>query len=201
MMTSENGALVQFVRDAVQNNYKSSQAGRPVFDEFDFVRIQTPGDTRTSVYRKATDKDKERFPKAWNAYQQGLEAPEEGTPITQWPQVSAAQARELAHVHVRTVESLAALSDSSIQRMGPGYQQLRQQARHYLESAKNNANATAVARENEELREQIRLLKEQMEAMEAQKKADDDKDADDESDGEPTKRGPGRPRKNPDAAE
>lgn len=195
MMTSENGALVQFVRDAVQNNYKSSQAGRPVFDEFDFVRIQTPGDTRTSVYRKATDKDKERFPKAWNAYQQGLEAPEEGTPITQWPQVSAAQARELAHVHVRTVESLAALSDSSIQRMGPGYQQLRQQARHYLESAKNNANATAVARENEELREQIRLLKEQMEAMEAQKKADD------EGDGEPTKRGPGRPRKNPDAAE
>lgn len=201
MMTSENGALVQFVRDAVQNIYKSSQAGRPVFDEFDFVRIQTPGDTRTSVYRKATDKDKERFPKAWNAYQQGLEAPEEGTPITQWPQVSAAQARELTHVHVRTVESLAALSDSSIQRMGPGYQQLRQQARHYLESAKNNANATAVARENEELREQIRLLKEQMEAMKAQKKADDDKDADDESDGEPTKRGPGRPRKNTDAAE
>lgn len=198
MMTSENGALVQFVRDAVQNNYKSGQAGRPVYDEYDFVRIQTPGDTRTTVYRKATDQDKQRFPKAWGAYEKGLEAPEEGTPITQWPQISAAQARELAHVHVKTVESLAGLSDSSIQNLGPGYSQLRQQARHFLDSSQKNADATKVQRENEELKEQIRLLKEQNEALKVQKPAEKDADEDDdeESDDEPTKRGPGRPRKN-----
>lgn len=190
-MISENGALVQFVRDAVQNNYKSAQAGRPVFDEYDFIRIQTPGDTRTQVYRRANDQDKDRFPKAWAAYQQGLELPEEGTPIGMWPQATAAQVRELAHVHVRTVETLAALSDSSVQRLGPGYLQLRQQARHYLESAKNNADATRAQRENEELREQLRLMQEQIEALKAQKAADED----DEEEPEPAKRG--RPRKNP----
>jgi len=197
MMTSENGALVQFVRDAVQNNYKSAQAGRPVFDEFDFVRIQTPGDTRTSVYRKASEQDKQRFPRAWEAYQKGLEAPEEGTPIDQWPQVSAAQVRELRHVHVRTVENLAALSDGSIQHLGPGYQQLRQQARQYLDAADKNANATALARENDELREQVRLLKEQNEALKAQQALQEDEDGreGDGPDGQPAKRGPGRPRK------
>lgn len=199
-MISENGALVQFLRDAVQNNYKSAQAGRPVFDEFDFIRVQTPGDTRTSVYRRATDQDKQRFPKAWEAYQQGLEAPEEGTPIGAWPQVTAAQVRELAHVHVRTVETLAALSDSSIQRLGPGYQQLRQQARHYLESAKGNAEATKAQREADELREQVRLLTEQVEALKAQKAADGDGD-DGDTDEPAAKRGPGRPRKATDSAE
>lgn len=192
MMTSENGALVQFVRDAVQNRYKSSQEGRPVYDDVDFVRIQTPGDTRTSVYRRATDNDKQRFPKAWAAYQEGLEAPDEGTPLKLWPQVTASQVRELTHVHVRTVESLASLSDSSVQHLGPGYSQLRQQARYYLDAAKDNAASTKAQREADELREQVRLLTEQVESLTAQKAAD--KPADDK-DEQPTKRGGNRPAK------
>ena len=54
-MIQENGALVEFYRDAIQNNFKSAEAGRPIFDEKDFVRIQTPGDTRTVITRQSRE--------------------------------------------------------------------------------------------------------------------------------------------------
>lgn len=175
-MISEDNALVEFVRDAIQNNFKSAQEGRPIFEDRDFVRIMTPGDTKTVVYRVATDQDKARFPKAWQAYEQGIEAITEGTPLDQWNQISKSQVKELQHVNVRTVEQFVTVSDASIQRMGPGYMQLRQRARQFLEASKGEAAATAQARENEQLREQMALMHDEMKAMRAEldaKKADD----------------------------
>jgi len=167
-MNSENGALVEFYIDAVQNNFKSSQEGRPIYEDRTFVRIQTPGDTRTTINREATDTDKARFPKSWESFEKGNAEVTEGTPLKQWPGVSASQVRELTHVHVRTVEQLVALSDASIQRMGPGYQQLRQNARNWLDTAQDDAKATEAARERDALLEQNALLKEQNETLKAQ---------------------------------
>lgn len=164
-MISENGALVEFFSEAVQNNFKTAQEGRPIFEDKVFVRIQTPGDTRTSIHRMATDIDKERFSKAWEFFEKGQTVPLEGTPLEHWPTVAASQVRELAHVHVRTVEQLAALSDASIQRMGPGYDNLRRQAVNFLKAAEGAAVSTEVMRENERLKEEIELLKEQVEGL------------------------------------
>lgn len=189
-MNQENGALVEFYSEAVQNNFKSKQEGRPIYEDRVFVRIQTPGDTRTMINSEATDQDKAQFPKSWEAFQRGLEAVTEGTPLAQWTAVTTSQVKELAHVHVRTVEHLAALSDSSLQKMGPGYQSLREQARHYIEAAKGNADATAVLRENEQLREQVVLMGDQIKALKAQVDAMEAEKAD-----QPVKRGPGRPPK------
>lgn len=196
-MNSENGALVEFYTEAVQNNFKSKQEGRPIYEDRTFVRIQTPGDTRTTINRPATDQDKARFPKSWHAFQEGLSEVTEGTPLAQWPAVSASQVKELQHVHVRTVDQLAALSDASIQKMGPGYQQLRQSARHWLEHAKGDADQTRLQHENDELRDEVAMLKEQLAA------ANEQIESLSEPADEPAKRGPGRPPKvaTPDPAE
>lgn len=194
-MNSENGALVEFYTEAVQNNFKSKQEGRPIYEDRTFVRIQTPGDTRTTINRPATEQDKARFPKSWHAFQEGLSEVTEGTPLAQWPAVSASQVKELQHVHVRTVDQLAALSDASIQKMGPGYQQLRQSARHWLEHAKGDADQTRLQHENDELRDEVAMLKEQLAAANAQIESLS------EPADEPAKRGPGRPRKEPETAE
>lgn len=190
-MNSENGALVQFYTDAVQNNFKSAQEGRPIFEDHVFVTIQTPGDTRSTIVRKATDQDKARFPKSWAAFEAGNAEVTEGTPLAQWPAVSASQVKELQHVHVRTVDQLAALSDASIQKMGPGYQQLRQSARHWLEHAKGDADQTRLQHENDGLRDEVAMLKEQLAAANAQIESLS------EPADEPAKRAPGRPRKEP----
>ena len=167
-MIQENGALVEFYRDAVQNNFKSAQEGRPIFDDFDFVRIMTPGDTRTTVVRKVTDQDKQRFQRAWDMYQRGLDQVLEGTPLDKWPGVTTSQVKELQYVNIRTVEQLVSVSDSGIQKLGPGYMQLRTRAKQFLEAAADEAAATAHARENEQLREQMALMQEQMDAMQEQ---------------------------------
>src|SRR5690625_6722838 len=160
-MISENGALVEFFSEAVQNNFKTAQEGRPIFEDKVFVRIQTPGDTRTSIHRVATDRDKERFSKAWEFFEKGQSVPLEGTPLEHWPTVAASQVRELAHVHVRTVEQLAALSDSSIQRMGAGYDNLRRQAVNFLKAAEGAGVSTEVMRGKERRKEEIELVKEE----------------------------------------
>lgn len=183
-MYQENGALVEFYRDAVQNNFKSSQEGRPIYDDKDFVKIQTPGDTKTTVVRLVTDQDKQRFPRSWEAYQRNVELAQEGTPLEEWNLISRSQTKELKHVGISTVETLADVSDSNIQKLGPGYSQLRQRARQYLETSADDAKSTAWAREKEALEERVRLLEEANAALKAQV---------DESD---TKRGPGRPKRN-----
>lgn len=186
-MYQENGALIEFYRDAVQNNFKSAQEGRPIFDEKDFVRIQTPGDTRTVIHRVASEQDKQRFPKSWQAYQRGVEMAQEGTPLEEWNLASRSQVKELKHIGIATVESLASVSDSNLQKMGPGYTQLRKRAQQYLDSSQDDAKATAIARELEAANERIRLLEEANAALKAS--ATEDKDSD------KPKRGPGRPPK------
>lgn len=181
-MISEDNALVEFTRDAVQNNFKSAQEGRPIYEEYDFVRIMTPGDTKTAIYRRANEQDKARFPKAWGLYERGLQEVLEGTPLDQWNGISKSQVKELQYVNVRTVEQFVSVSDANIQKLGPGYQQLQSRAKQYLDAAKGEAQATAAARENEQLREEMALLKEQIEALKAQLPDEE-------------KRGPGRPRK------
>ena len=179
-MISENGSLVEFHRDAVQNNFKSGKEGRPVYDEFDFVRIMTPGDTRTVINRKASDQDKQKYPKAWEIYARGLEEVTEGTPLTQWNGISRSQVKELQHVNVRTVEQFASVSDANIQRLGPGYPQLQKRAQQFLDASQGEAKATEAARENEQLKEKMALMQEQIDAMKAQlaEKADDAEKAD-----------------------
>lgn len=190
MASTENGGIVEFYRDAVQNNFKSAQAGRPIYEEKDFVRITTPGDTKTVVVELVNDRHKNQYPRAWEAYEKGMEEVTEGTPISQWNQASISQARELAHFNVRTVEQLAMVSDGNVQTMGPGYRQLRERAKQYLAATQDDASNTEAAREAEQLRERVELLEEQNAALKQQiatLKAS--------GDGGAQKRGPGRPPK------
>lgn len=193
-MNAENGALVEFYTSAVQNNFKSKEEGRPIFEDHVFIKIQTPGDTRTSIERRATDQDKQRFPKSWDAFQRGMEEVTEGTPLKEWPAITTSQVKELNYVHVRSVESLASLSDAAMQKLGPGYFQLRQQAQHWLEAAKGNAANTEVLRENQELKDKVAFLEEKVQVLEQSLKAE-------LQNSESAKRGPGRPRKEPAIAE
>lgn len=178
-MISENGALVEFYQGSVQNKSKSASAGRPIFEDRVFVRIQTPGDTRTVIDRIATDQDRQRFARALSIFERGIQITAEGTPLEEWPQITRSQVNELKHVGVLSVEVLAEVSDANIQRLGPGYTQLRLRARQYLEASADDAQATAAAREREALEERVRLLEEENAALrdraEAQPKDENEK--------------------------
>lgn len=146
---ADNTLLVRFYKTPMQNDAKSKEAGRPIFEEIDHIEIMQPGNKDSVVSRPATPMDKERFAEHWRKYQARIEDDHvEGTPLSEWPGVSRSQVEELRYLNIRTVEQLAAVSDSNAQKI-MGVNLLKQKATAYLESAKEAAVAEALAEERE----------------------------------------------------
>ena len=111
---------VQFYKKSVKQDDASNEAGRPIFKEFDFVRIMIPGDNLTEIDTYAQESHKQRFPRQWAHYQNQVGSHQDivGTPLEQWPQVTRSQAEELRGLKFHTVESIAECSDQQLQRIG-----------------------------------------------------------------------------------
>lgn len=186
-MSESPGIYAQFSIEPVEQTFKSQEAGRPIFEDREFVRIVIAGDKHTEVHREATETDKERFHEPYERFKRGLKDREqiEGTPLSEWAQIKASQVKEFEAINIFTVEHLAALSDTMKQNIGMGAHELVAAAKAYLESAKNNAVAGHLAAENERLRNDMLILQEQVKALAERLEASET--------GE--RRGPGRPPK------
>ena len=79
--------IVKFYKRAMKQEYESIEAGRPIFKDYDFVRIMIPGDNLTEIDTYALESHKHRFPKQWLQYQATQDNSNEihGTPVEQWP--------------------------------------------------------------------------------------------------------------------
>jgi len=135
----DESLLVRFFKHPQENQAKSEEAGRPIFEETEYIEIMTPGDKGNVVCRPVREHDKGRFPRHWDAYQKrtGDDESIEGTLLEEWPQVTRSQVEELKFYHVRTVEQLAAISDVNAQNMR-GVATLKQKAAKFLDSAMSN---------------------------------------------------------------
>jgi len=54
---------VKFYKRAVEIQDESAAQGRPIFKEFDFIRILVPGDNLTEIDTYVNEGHKTRFPK------------------------------------------------------------------------------------------------------------------------------------------
>lgn len=171
----EDRMLVEFYTDAVELTQETERAGRPIFKEMPHIKIVIPGDPLNVIERRATDSDKQKYPKAWRLYERQEESGQSGTPLEMWPQINRAQVKESKHFEVHTVEAMAGLSDANCMKMGMGFMELRTKAKAYLTAAKDTAAVTAQAAENEQLKSMIADLQAQIKDL--------------------GKRGPGRPPK------
>jgi len=130
------------------------------------------------------DKMRERWAviePAYQAWKKGEEVPENGTPLGAWPAIDAEKRKYMNGLGIRSVEDVAAMSDSTVETLPfPGRRDLPKLAQAFLDAQKD-ANLAA---QNAELQERIAA----MEAMLAEKAE------------EKPKRGPGRPRKETEAA-
>jgi len=161
-MQAESNLFISFYTDAIELKGESEKQGRPVFRDVPFIKIVVPGDVNNIIERKATDADKEKFPKAWTRFEASEAEGHEGTPLEQWPQMSRSMVKECKYFEIHTVEQLANLSDLNVSRMGMGYMDLRNKAKAYLVAAAGTAGETAQAAENQRLKEMIADLQRQM---------------------------------------
>jgi len=139
-------------------------AGRPIFRDVEMIRIVIPGDKDNIVDREVRPSDIQTYRTQYTRWKEGKTQTMAGTPLAQWPKVTAAQVQELSHFHVHTVEQLAATSDVHIQNIGP-FMALRQKARDWIATSRGTApieearaETRRVAEENAELKRQLKDL-------------------------------------------
>ena len=187
MLPSDEGnadsrLAVTFYKRSVKQEDESIAAGRPIFKEFDFVRICVPGDNLTEIDTYAQESHKARFPRQWAHYQNQVAGQEQiiGTPIEQWPLVSRSQADELKGIKFRTVEDVANCSDQQLQRIGMiagmSPHSFREKAKAFLNLATESAEVSAREQEIAQLKAEndrikaetdakLSKMQEQMEAL------------------------------------
>ena len=149
--------FVQFYDGSYQDSALSEQEGRPVFTTRPFVKILVPGDRTTVINTLADATYQRRFPRQWKAYQEKSSQDIQGTLLSEVPVVTRAQAQELEYFKIFTVEQLAGANDNLSTKI-PGFQQLKQKAAVYVESAKDAALAQKLTAENTALRGRVESL-------------------------------------------
>lgn len=129
---------VRFYMGAVPDDAETARQGRPMFRDVECIQIFNSKDN--VIDRPVRDTDKKRWPGAYNAWKQSGdgEPGAVGTRLEHWPQMSRAQVEEYRYFKVFTVEQLAAMPDSTVQKI-MGASKLKQLAQLYVEAAKGEA--------------------------------------------------------------
>jgi hypothetical protein len=177
MADQKSDVHVEFFSDPVKHETKSREAGRPIFTDAEFVRIRWPGDRNRELVAPANQPSVrnpdtnewltyiDRYPRHYEAFKQNATFIGEGAPIEEAPFLTKAQVAELKAVNIFTIESLAGLSESSMSKLGMGARKLMDQAKAYVEKAKDSALETKLAAQNADLREQLKALGAQVAAL------------------------------------
>jgi hypothetical protein len=180
------------------NAAKSDEVGHPVYEDVPWIKILVPGD-RTKAYDRPAKleldgpndqvpPDHRRFPQQWQAYTQQTTKATVGLPVEEWSAITRSEAQMFKRMDIHTVEQLAGLPDTALSWLGARVH--REKASAWLQSAKDHAGESRLARENEQLRAQLVVLQDQVRELAArvgESPADPIGDA--------IKRGPGRPPK------
>lgn len=161
-------AIVFFHKHSVFNEIKSTQAGRRVFDEVDFVSIQHPGEREQKIDRPVQEADKHRWPNQWRAYVEKRDQVVDGTPIDLLFPQHPAVADNFRSVGITTVEQLANLSATGMANVGMGAQEYVNYAKQYLDMAQKGVGFHELQKELSDRDQKIKLQGQQIDALKAQ---------------------------------
>ena len=156
--------IVRFYRRAVLNASKSANEGRQIYDEKDYIIIQTPGDRLSNIDTPVEDEHKVRFAEQWDRYQKQQSEPETGTPVSMTPWISVGLAMELKAMGINTIEALAQLPDVHVSKLMGG-NELKRKAQAFLDASMQGAEQSRLESELAKRDNEINLLREQMNAI------------------------------------
>ncbi len=162
---------VEFYNEAVENKRKSIEAGRPIFEDREMVRIRIAGDPKNTLIAPATDacgRDREtnlpitykdKFPEHYRYFKDNGGAAIVGTPLTEVSWLTASKVAELKALSIFTVEALAQLDGSLLARIGLGARELKNQAQAWIDKSNGAVDAGRFADElsaRDQIIEQLR---------------------------------------------
>lgn len=131
------GANVKFFYAYNENEQKSLEAGRPIFDEIPSISIQWPGHDET--VRRIEPQDIQEYPEAYARFKAGSDPVSDGTPLAEWPMMTGSAMREFQYLGFKTVEQLAQATDEAQRKMGP-LSKFAKLAKEWLDAAQSSQN-------------------------------------------------------------
>lgn len=150
----DSSLIVRFFVSPKLMGAKSEAAGRPIYEDREFVEIKIKGQDKQVVVHEVNEHYRNRFPIAYALFQRQKPAPVVGTPIEQLPGIGPSMAHSLKGLNLRTVEDLAAVTDeNTIQRIGMGARDMITRAKAWLSQA--TERESKLAEENERLRKML----------------------------------------------
>lgn len=144
-----------------EDKAETRRRGRPYYRDVEYVKVITPGDKNAVYFQPASEKHRQRFPKAYAAFKSGQVVAADGTPLEHWPMVTRSQALNFRAYGVHTVEALATLHDGNLENFGREARELREKARGFLKLAEDTAAVQKLAAEKQ-------VQADQMASMQAQ---------------------------------
>ncbi len=157
-----NGMLVVFFyKKSTQNQQRTLEEGRPIFEDTVFIKKMVPGDQLSIIDRPMYESDKNEFPMQWAHFQNKVGSDQViiGTPLVEWPLLTTAQAEELRAMKFYTVENVAEASDAQIMKLGMmagmSPHNFRDKAKAFLNKAKDVAD-------DSKRQEEIDILKQEL---------------------------------------
>lgn len=168
---------IEFKNVAVENRTRSFTEGRPIFDQQEQVHIKFVGDTRKELVAPAHEKClrdpatnqwvsyAQLYHRHYEAFKTGEAAVGEGTPISELPFLTEARRAELRALHIHTAEALTQLEGTNLSRLGMFGRELKEQAKAYIERARETALESRLSAENATLKAQIDALTLQVQTM------------------------------------
>ena len=158
----KSSLVIRFLVEPQEDEAASSKAGRPIFNDVEVVEVRVPGDpdVRRSV---VNDYYKRLYPKQYLAFKKGItQETVNGTPLSVWAPMKRSQVEEARHFGLHTVQQLAQISDGNLQRLGPGWIALRQQARDWEKQANDGAALSELRAVVEKQAAQIKTMEDML---------------------------------------
>jgi len=178
--------VVLFKYFAKENEAKSLEAGRPIFDDLEVCEIRAPGSRDVKVFpatsfsrwlddphtgRQVKQTYAERFAHQYRQFKAQATQTKSGTPLEHAPFLSEGKRAELRAQNVYTVEQLAAIEGTELKNLGPFGREMKNKAEEYIAEGKSSAPNRQMLAELEALRARNAVLEEDMQAK--HKNADD----------------------------
>lgn len=120
----------------VRNEFKSTEAGRPIFQEQIFIKKLIPGDNTLVIDRKMRKADEDEFPKEWASYKNKQQNIVSGTPLEAWNILSETQRAEFYALNIHTIDQFAQLPDIAGLKI-MGFNELRTKAQAFISANKD----------------------------------------------------------------
>lgn len=150
---------------SVQDMVASEREGREIWYDEERVEIFMPGNPYTRPVEKVSNEHKQRWPKEYAAFKDGIELSPEGTPLEEWSILKRSQVMELKGLGFKTVEQISCMDDHAIQRIPMYGRRLKELAEVFLDDANRIALTNKLSVENDKKDAEITALRRQVEEM------------------------------------